>query len=175
MHETHPPICPHEECHGRTFKSHQRLKDHLKVHVERETDLAKAVTVEVFTTDDEDVEIHHVKESRREKRRRLSTVDGDKGKGKKLARLLDGEAGKIFSCAEPGCEKKFKTVSQTASPGSPACADRAPRLLLCKLMSKRYTSPSESTSVRTLAAAKHTPTFPTCRDISSHTMLHYPP
>ena len=90
--------------------------------------MTKAATVEVFTTDDEDKEIRQVKESRREKKRRLSTIDGDKPNGRKLPRLAGGDAGKVFSCTEPGCDKKFKTVSQLLCQPRPSALTRVTEL-----------------------------------------------
>jgi hypothetical protein len=39
LHTAHPPTCPHPECSGRTFKSTQRLREHLQVHEDREADI----------------------------------------------------------------------------------------------------------------------------------------
>ncbi|ORX40460.1 hypothetical protein BD324DRAFT_575048 [Kockovaella imperatae] len=106
LHVAHPPTCPHGECHGRTFKNHQRLKDHLKVHADHEQDVAEAIS-----TDDE------TKESRRAKKRRMSRVEAERPN--KLQRIKDGQAGKDFACGEDGCEKTFKSVRYT----DVACAD----------------------------------------------------
>jgi hypothetical protein len=42
MRDVHPPACPHPECGGRTFKNTTRLRDHLKVHEQREIDIVTA-------------------------------------------------------------------------------------------------------------------------------------
>jgi hypothetical protein len=81
------------------FKSAQRLKEHLKVHAEREADLAVGRTEKAM---DEGL-------SKREKKRRRIEVDQG-GRSPKMPRLVDGEAGKEYKCEDEGCGKRFKTV-----------------------------------------------------------------
>ena len=128
MHTAHSPTCPHEHCHGRVFKSASRLKDHLKVHAERDADLARRAEegrenmiggLDV-TNGEHGVDyvpdlvlegMVDLKESRRAKKRRLSEVHGDiPGSANKLPRLLDGQEGKEFACEAQGCSRMFKTV-----------------------------------------------------------------
>lgn len=104
----HAPTCPHRECHGRTFKSAQRLKEHLKVHAEREIDLG----TQVIDEDLPDVLLDGEGEiSGKRKRRRKS--EAAKEGGLKLRRIDSGSAGKEWVCEQEGCEKSFKTVSKT--------------------------------------------------------------
>jgi hypothetical protein len=127
LHTAHPPTCPHEECRGRTFKSTQRLKEHLKVHEEREADVCARAeqagrvlegsvegTRELGEDDRSKALADLVAESwSRKKRRRSSVAVMEGAKSPKLPRLADGEAGKEWSCPEDGCDKQFKTVSRT--------------------------------------------------------------
>lgn len=102
MHEVHAPTCPHPECHGRTFKSAQRLKDHLKVHGERSLDLDNVVI-------DSDMPNGLLDGTGSRKRRRKS--EAAKEEPAKLRRLVEGQAGKEWACTHENCEKRFKTVS----------------------------------------------------------------
>ncbi|KAK4686307.1 hypothetical protein P7C73_g3818, partial [Tremellales sp. Uapishka_1] len=106
IHDEHPPTCPHTECNGRAFKSSQRLRDHLKVHAEREEDLDRKGPSE------EDLPpVFAEATSRRSVKRKRAAEEGGKkegGKSPKLARTT-GEAGKEYACEEEGCDKKFKT------------------------------------------------------------------
>lgn len=103
MHEAHAPTCPYPECHGRAFKSAQRLKDHLKVHGERSLDLDNTVI-------DDDLPNIVLDGMGTRKRRRKS--EAAKEKPAKLRRLVDGSAGKEWECAHDDCDKRFKTVSR---------------------------------------------------------------
>lgn len=126
--DAHPPACPHAECEGRPFKSAQQLRQHLRVHAEREADLAAGRDCE----DSADLP-PVLAEATRRKKRKLSTVsereiaafkaDGTllppapsgsstpatPGTPKKLPRLTTGEAGKDWRCGAPGCGAGFKT------------------------------------------------------------------
>ncbi|EIW72036.1 hypothetical protein TREMEDRAFT_72635 [Tremella mesenterica DSM 1558] len=127
LHSAHPPTCPYDQCGGRIFKNHQRLRDHLKVHEQQTLDLGNLVPIPTSQTlstradhvDDSSV----VKESRRQKRKRLLRESGtdrgvevevndmvdEEGKGKKLKRIESGQEGKEWECEAEGCTKKFKT------------------------------------------------------------------
>lgn len=112
MREAHPPACPHEECHGRTFKNAHRLREHLKVHADREEDLAAAGS-------DEDLPpVLQTKRRVRRKRRRSDgadeSFDSQRSQASqpiptKLPRIANGTAGKEWACGAPGCHKAFKT------------------------------------------------------------------
>ena len=102
----HPPSCPHEECSGRVFKSTRSLKDHLRVHGERVTDLEDQKRLGELVGEAGD-DLHVSKLSK--KRGRGEEQNG--GKSSKLARVFDGQAGKVHACGVVGCEKTFKTVS----------------------------------------------------------------
>ena len=78
------------------------------MHQDQAEDQAQ-IQEEAITTGDEDDLEASVKESRRAKKRRLSRSDVERPG--KLQRLIGGDAGKVFGCEEPGCEKKFKSVS----------------------------------------------------------------
>ncbi|WVW86429.1 hypothetical protein I302_108477 [Kwoniella bestiolae CBS 10118] len=108
IHTAHPPICPHLECNGRTFKNAGRLKDHLKVHAEQAVDKA---ALAVKQPEGETPQIIADGLSRRAKRRRISELNAgeDGGSSPKLRRVMSGEAGKDWWCEEDGCEKRFKT------------------------------------------------------------------
>jgi len=86
------------------FKSSQRLKDHLKVHKERQADMDSR-PMDSF----DKPEGGTTSSSANLKKRRQNEVDGG-GRSPKLAKLIDGEAGKEHACEEEGCEKRFKTV-----------------------------------------------------------------
>ncbi|RXK35101.1 hypothetical protein M231_07653 [Tremella mesenterica] len=127
LHSAHPPTCPYDQCGGRIFKNPQRLRDHLKVHEQQTLDLGNLVPIPTSQTlstradhvDDSSV----VKESRRQKRKRLLRESGtdrgvevevndmvdEEGKGKKLKRIESGQEGKEWECDAEGCTKKFKT------------------------------------------------------------------
>jgi len=94
---------------GRTFKSTQRLKDHLKVHAERIQDLES----QNITEEDEIPSvISDGLLSRREKKRRRSDAGTPlQHRIGKLRRVESGEAGKDWNCQIEGCEKRFKSVS----------------------------------------------------------------
>ena len=112
LHEAHPPMCPHEECHGRVFKDRDRLRDHLKVHAHRAEDTAR----DAFDTGSESVDLPSTlnrAESRRARKRRMSEASG---RPQKLSRIIDREAGKDHVCSESGCKKAFKTVSFRQDP-----------------------------------------------------------
>lgn len=120
MHEVHPPTCPHPECNGRVFKTAQRLKDHLKVHSDRRSDIEALMHLdnsEVLLDSEDEAETSFgleadQKESRRSRKRRQSEVHlVSEQRTPKLRRLSFGEAGKQFRCEEEGCQKRFKTVS----------------------------------------------------------------
>lgn len=103
--EAHPPVCPYEECNGRTFKTPARLRDHLKVHAEREEDLAQA-------SEDDIAPVLQKKRPSRRKRRRSDVDDAGELEAegpKKLARVQNGSAGKMYACGTPGCGKTYKT------------------------------------------------------------------
>lgn len=108
IHQAHPPICPHVECHGRVFKNAQRLRDHLKVHDQRAEDLHALSMTPALESDDEDDE---PKKRKRRKSSVSASVGDDGGKSPKLRRVQSGEAGKNYPCYEAGCDKRFKTVS----------------------------------------------------------------
>lgn len=99
--EAHPSVCPYEECHGRTFKNDARLREHLKVHSEREEDLA--------AESEEDLAPVLSKRPRR-KRRRSDVGESPVAVPKKLPRIHNGTAGKVFPCGDPGCSKVYKTA-----------------------------------------------------------------
>ena len=109
MREAHAPTCPYRECHGRQFKSAQRLKDHLKVHAEREADLEVDLATQVVDDDVPDVILDGMPGGRR-KRRRKSEAVKEEGALNKLRRLNDGSAGKTWVCEHEGCDRAFKTV-----------------------------------------------------------------
>lgn len=101
MREAHPPKCPHVECDGRVFKSSQRLKEHLKVHAEREEDIANG------GSESEDLPI--IEEAGRRRRRKRDIEEETGERPQKLQRLASGEAGKDWTCGAPGCGKAFKS------------------------------------------------------------------
>lgn len=135
--DAHPPTCPHAECEGRTFKSSGRLREHLRVHAEREADIAAGHA----TSDTDDLPPVLAEAVGRRKKRKLSEVTDDprviaalKAEGTllptapssgaatptsttpttptrkaKLPRLVGGEAGKDWICGAPGCGARFKT------------------------------------------------------------------
>lgn len=127
--DAHPPTCPHAECEGRMFKSSGRLREHLRVHAEREADIAAGRAV----SDTDDLPPVLAEAGGRRKKRRLSEVDDDPrviaamaaegslvpttpnsgaaspGRMAKLPRLVAGEAGKDWICGAPGCGARFKT------------------------------------------------------------------
>lgn len=105
IHQAHPPICPHAECHGRIFKNAQRLRDHLRVHDQRAHDLHVLSMTPALDDDSEDDT-----GARKRKRRKSTATTEDGGKSPKLRRVNSGESGKNFACPEEGCEKRFKTV-----------------------------------------------------------------
>nr|XP_031860367.1 uncharacterized protein CI109_004255 [Kwoniella shandongensis]KAA5527439.1 hypothetical protein CI109_004255 [Kwoniella shandongensis] len=111
MHQAHPPTCPHEECNGRVFKSHQRLRDHLKVHAEQEADKAKLLRDQQEGQVAEELPAIIADGLTRRKKRRQSSVGTmeDGGKSPKLRRVLSGDAGKDWACDHQGCEKRFKS------------------------------------------------------------------
>ncbi|KAK8853452.1 hypothetical protein IAR55_004159 [Kwoniella newhampshirensis] len=112
MHQAHPPTCPHQDCHGRVFKTQQRLRDHLKVHAEQEADKAKLLREreEGNGTDQDLPPIIADGLMRRKKRRQSETASvEDGGKSPKLRRVMSGEAGKDWACDHYGCGKKFKS------------------------------------------------------------------
>lgn len=39
---THPPTCPHDECAGRTFSAQKGLRAHLRLHEQREHEVASS-------------------------------------------------------------------------------------------------------------------------------------
>src|SRR5688572_14128291 len=83
MKTTHPPTCPHPSCNGRAFSNHSNLRAHMRLHEEREDEMA----LDADVRGDSDVE-----EPQRKKRR-------------------GGEHGRDWKCEEAGCEKDFKSVS----------------------------------------------------------------
>jgi general transcription factor IIIA len=118
LHTAHPPTCPHPECSGRTFKSTQRLREHLQVHEDREADIRSRKEQSPGDVQEGEGEADLLPGllldgvSKRKKRRRSSVwVEAEGAKSPKLPRLLDGEAGKEWACGDEGCEKRFKTVS----------------------------------------------------------------
>ncbi|WWC72261.1 uncharacterized protein I206_106223 [Kwoniella pini CBS 10737] len=107
IHQAHPPICPHTECDGRTFKNAQRLKDHLKVHDQQAVDKAALA----LAHPEGELPPLLLEGISRSKRRRISQVEKpqDGGASPKLRRVMSGESGKDWWCDEEGCEKRFKT------------------------------------------------------------------
>lgn len=111
--DTHPPTCPYPECTGRTFKSGQRLRDHLKVHEQQDADLVQVDASEDMIVPP--VLAEGLGTSRRARRkRRYSDVVADDNEPipespRKLPRIVDGEAGKDWTCGHPGCGKAYKT------------------------------------------------------------------
>ncbi|CAK9781448.1 hypothetical protein CC85DRAFT_255565 [Cutaneotrichosporon oleaginosum] len=127
--EAHPPTCPHAECEGRPFKNAGLLRQHLRVHAEREADLAAGRDRE----ESADLPPVLAEASTRRKKRKLSAIsereiaalkaDGTllptapsggstpatPGTPKKLPRILAGEAGKDWTCGAPGCGARFKS------------------------------------------------------------------
>jgi hypothetical protein len=127
--DAHPPTCPHAECEGRAFKNAGRLREHLRVHAEREADIAAGHDRE----DSEDLPPVLAEATTRRKKRKLSTIsereiaalkaDGTllptapsgrstpatPGTPRKLPRLVGGEAGKDWTCGAPGCGARFKS------------------------------------------------------------------
>lgn len=117
LHTAHPPTCPHAECNGRTFKSTQRLREHLQVHEEREADIRSRKAHSPGDMHEGDLLPGLLLDgaSKRKKRRRSSVwAEAEGAKSPKLPRLLDGEAGKEWACGDEGCDKRFKTVSPHA-------------------------------------------------------------
>jgi len=134
----HPPTCPYGECGGRTFKNSTRLREHLKVHDQRETDKSM---VDTYDEELPPVIAEGLSRRTRRKRRRSDrtdasrviddgiTSDGDDDTAdpslmpqdepeepttpssppRKLPRLLSGETGKDWTCGAPGCGKAFKS------------------------------------------------------------------
>ncbi|BEI92966.1 uncharacterized protein CcaverHIS019_0505940 [Cutaneotrichosporon cavernicola] len=127
--DAHPPTCPHAECEGRAFKNAGRLREHLRVHAEREADLAAGHDRE----DSEDLPPVLAEATTRRKKRKLSMISEREVRGlntegtflpaspsggstpatpgtpKKLPRLTTGEAGKDWTCGAPGCGARFKS------------------------------------------------------------------
>lgn len=134
MREAHPPVCPHEECKGRVFKSAYRLREHLKVHEQRDHDMA------LQPEDDLPPVIAEALHPKRRRKRRRSERELEPRQGeednavavpcandhdsrdgilleletpstrpKKLPRIHDGETGKEWPCGAPGCGKAFKS------------------------------------------------------------------
>ncbi|BEI85141.1 hypothetical protein CcaverHIS002_0505420 [Cutaneotrichosporon cavernicola] len=68
--DAHPPTCPHAECEGRAFKNAGRLREHLRVHAEREADLAAGHDRE----DSEDLPPVLAEATTRRKKRKLSMI-----------------------------------------------------------------------------------------------------
>ena len=79
--KTHPPTCSHASCNGRTFANHSNLRAHLKLHEQRELDLAL------------DPDFDSESEQPASKKRR------------------GGECGSDSRCNIAGCGKDFKSVS----------------------------------------------------------------
>ncbi|GMK55799.1 hypothetical protein CspeluHIS016_0208550 [Cutaneotrichosporon spelunceum] len=124
--DAHPPTCPHAECEGRAFKNAGRLREHLRVHAEREADLAAGCDRE----DSADLPAVLAEATTRRKKRKLSMISeretrelepegsgslqststpATPGTAKKLPRLTAGEAGKDWTCGAPGCGARFKS------------------------------------------------------------------
>ena len=82
----HPATCPYPSCNGKTFTQQKGLRDHLKIHEQREIEDAMNAQVRNELGDDED-------------------------DGRELKKRRGGEVGRDWRCEEVDCEKKFKSVS----------------------------------------------------------------
>ena len=132
------------------FKNAQRLKDHLKVHEQREEDLL-ALAEKV-----QDSEVEEDEHQRKRKRRRSEAFE-DGGKSPKLRPIRSGEAGKDFACPEPGCEKRFKAVRQLVL-DILSCGRLTLRQIRSRPITKSSTSKSDPTYAQSTIAEKHSPT-----------------
>ncbi|WVQ75651.1 hypothetical protein IAR50_005280 [Cryptococcus sp. DSM 104548] len=113
MTDAHPPTCPHAECLNRTFKSNQRLRDHLKVHAEQEADRLAKEARDAIAVDEQgepipQLVLEGMTKSRRKRKRESAAAAADDEKPKKLKKA-EGDAGKDHPCDWMECEKKFKT------------------------------------------------------------------
>jgi hypothetical protein len=84
---THPPMCPREECSGKTFTSQKGLWAHLRLHEQR--DLENALGEHEDGSSEED--------------------------GPPRKRRRGGEAGRDWKCEVEGCTKDFKSVRITCA------------------------------------------------------------
>lgn len=91
---THPATCPYESCKGKTFAQQKGLKAHLKLHEQR--DLELALHNHLDGEHDADVEDSGAEDTRSAKRRR------------------GGEVGRDWKCTMDDCTKDFKSVCRLA-------------------------------------------------------------
>lgn len=102
--EQHPPRCHYAECVDRPpFGSRKALRNHLKVHREREED------ERLLGPEPEE-------EERGRKRRRSASVGEGSGTPKLKRRRGTSVAGKDWHCGEALCGKSFKTVCSLPPP-----------------------------------------------------------
>uniref|UniRef100_A0A8H7Y7H7 C2H2-type domain-containing protein n=1 Tax=Psilocybe cubensis TaxID=181762 RepID=A0A8H7Y7H7_PSICU len=76
----HPPTCSHPSCNGRTFSTQANLKNHIKLHEQREVDMEVA-----------------------------PVCSGDESEGSSRKKRRGGEHGREWLCEYPDCGKDFKS------------------------------------------------------------------
>ena len=146
------------------------LRDHLRVHGERMTDLENLIHPGGPGGEVEDESC--VSELSR-KRRRGEVQIGETSS--KLARVVDGQAGKVHECEVVGCDKTFKTVSVASlfyNRSFPADVGDSSASLSARIID-RFISASRSTHALVTIAADRTPTNALWIDTSRRTTSPY--